>query len=177
MAAFMTPGIQTVLLDTAELHQTASKLRALADTIERMARGEEADISAPISLGVINLDDAFFRAYARRELRIRRTLGDFFDRSLFVDPARDILFELFAAAEEGENRDLASCYAASGVPGTTALRWLNRLGQEGIVDFIENDDGGPHALVRLSPSAHETMRAYLSAAHSIPLGPHDPAKA
>lgn len=152
-----------------ELCRTASRLREMADEIDRMASGNEPRAAAVIAADVIDLGHVLFRAYARRGLRIRRTLGDYFDASLFADPARDILYDLFVAAEDGVDVDLDRCAAVAAIPPTTARRWLDRLCRQGIVELVGDEADGRRPLVRLAPAARERMRAYLAAAYSIPL--------
>lgn len=70
------------------------------------------------------------RHYAARRIRDRI----FDDPDLFGEPAWDILLDLFAAELRGEAISITSACIASGVPSTTALRWVGLLEAKGYVE-------------------------------------------
>lgn len=107
-------------------------------------------------------DAADYAAVARTMLTSRRKMEQFF-AGLFADPARDMLLDLFVAAEEGRELSVTSCCIAAMVPPTTALRWLALLKQQGMV--LEEPDlrDRRQKLLRLSPRAREQMRAFFDA--------------
>ena len=47
--------------------------------------------------------------------------------AFFADPAFDMLLFVFLEEEEGRQVETSACYRASGVPRTTAVRWINML--------------------------------------------------
>lgn len=52
---------------------------------------------------------------------------------LFADPAFNILLTLYVSRDEGQNVSTSGACTASGVPTTTALRWINALARRGMV--------------------------------------------
>src|SRR6476661_3623815 len=68
---------------------------------------------------------------ALQAARKRRTAV--FDGDLFADPAWDILLELYALDLEQRRASVSGVYAATSVPASTALRWVSKLEQDGLV--------------------------------------------
>ena len=110
-------------------------------------------------------DAADYAAAARAMLASRRKMEQIFP-DLFADPARDMLLDLFVAAEEGRELSVTSCCIAAMVPPTTALRWLALLKQQGLV--LEEPDlrDRRQKLLRLSPHAHGQMRHFIDVVES-----------
>ncbi len=52
---------------------------------------------------------------------------------LFADPAFNILLTLYVSRSEGRDVSTSAACTASGVPTTTALRWINALARRGMV--------------------------------------------
>jgi len=109
---------------------------------------------------------AGYAAVARTMLTSRRKMEQFFP-GLFADPARDMLLDLFVAAEEGRELSVTSCCIAAMVPPTTALRWLAVLKQQGMV--LEEPDlrDRRQKLLRLSSHARAQMRSFIDAVDPI----------
>jgi DNA-binding MarR family transcriptional regulator len=63
----------------------------------------------------------------------RRRRGALFDEQLFSDPAWDILLELYALHLEQVRASVSGLYVASSVPASTAIRWIAKLEQDGLV--------------------------------------------
>jgi hypothetical protein len=70
---------------------------------------------------------------ARRYLASRRRRSEILTTDLFADPAWDMLIDLFAAWGEGRRVSVSSVCMASGVPKSTALRWIPKMELEGLV--------------------------------------------
>ncbi|MCC6925401.1 hypothetical protein [Novosphingobium sp.] len=96
----------------------------------------------------------------RNILRQRRLRSQYFDDGLFADPAWDILLDLTAARAEHERVSVTSACIASGVPSTTALRWIQQLLEVGLLDRTEDDRDRRRAFISLSDSAAERMARY-----------------
>lgn len=96
----------------------------------------------------------------RNILRQRRLRSQYFDDGLFADPAWDILLDLTAARAEHERVSVTSACIASGVPSTTALRWIQQLLEIGLLDRTEDDRDRRRAFISLSDSAAERMARY-----------------
>lgn len=78
-----------------------------------------------------------------RQLRLKR--NELFGAPLFKDPAWDMLLELFAAHTTGRDVTVSSLCYASGVPPTTALRYLTKLEEHGLL----TREGDRHDMRRL----------------------------
>ena len=86
-------------------------------------------------------DNAFSGARAtavRQVIRARRAREQLLGNDLFADPAWDILLELYACAFEQRRVTVSHASLATNVPISTALRWVAKLVNEGLV--IRRDD-------------------------------------
>jgi DNA-binding transcriptional ArsR family regulator len=96
----------------------------------------------------------------RRIIRQRQLRGRFFDAGLFADPAWDMLLDLAAARAEYKQVSVTSLCIASGVPPTTALRWIGQLTEAGLLDRVEDEADRRRAFLALSDRAAEAMARY-----------------
>jgi len=96
-----------------------------------------------------------------RERRARDRI--FADKSLFGEPAWDMLLDLMASEMSGRKLSVTSACIGACVPSTTALRWLSLLEERGLV-LRENDTrDGRRAFVRISPDGFRKMVGYFDA--------------
>lgn len=94
---------------------------------------------------------------ARRQARAK-----FFPQAQFADPAWDMLLDLTAARAEHARVSVTSLCIASGVPATTALRWIAQLETAGLVERVADDIDKRRAFIALSDKAAEAMAAYFA---------------
>ena len=94
---------------------------------------------------------------ANRKLRSRH-----FDADLFADPAWDILLDLAAAAQEGRSVSVTSACIASGVPSTTALRWISVMTVRGLLLRCADKTDRRRAFIELCDTALVTLVHYFS---------------
>ena len=99
----------------------------------------------------------------RRIIRQRHLRARFFDGELFADPAWDILLDLTAARAEHTRVSVTSLCIASGVPPTTALRWIGQLTASGLLERVEDDADRRRAFIALTDQAAEAMARYFAA--------------
>ncbi len=99
----------------------------------------------------------------RAALRARRLRDGFFGDGLFEDPAWDMLLDLFAAELEGARVSVSSLCIAAAVAPTTALRWLNRLVAEGLLERRPDPRDKRRAFVALSARGAAAMQGYMAA--------------
>jgi len=71
-------------------------------------------------------------------LRLRRRRNKLFGGDLFGEPAWDIMLELYVADLSGQKLSVSGACYMSGVPLTTALRWITRLERDGWIRRIED---------------------------------------
>jgi DNA-binding transcriptional ArsR family regulator len=96
----------------------------------------------------------------RRIIRQRQLRARYFDGELFADPAWDMLLDLTAARAEHTRVSVTSLCIASGVPPTTALRWIGQLTEAGLLQRIEDDTDRRRAFITLTDRAADAMARY-----------------
>ena len=89
--------------------------------------------------------------FMERTRRIRLKRNELFGAPLFRDPPFDMLLELFATHQRGEEISVTSLCYASGVPATTALRHLNQLEKHGLI--VRDGDERDQRRSRVRPTA------------------------
>lgn len=94
---------------------------------------------------------------AKRQARAR-----FLDAELFADPAWDMLLDLTAARVERQRVSVTSLCIASGVPPTTALRWIGQMVEAGLFERVEDDADRRRAFITLSDRAADAMARYFA---------------
>lgn len=96
----------------------------------------------------------------RRIIRQRQLRSRFFDAELFADPAWDMLLDLTAARAEHQRVSVTSLCIASGVPPTTALRWIGQMTEAGLFQRVEDEADRRRAFIALSDHAADAMARY-----------------
>ena len=99
----------------------------------------------------------------RRVIRARRMRDAFFPAGLFEDPAWDMLLNLYAAELEGTKVSVSSLCIAAAVAPTTALRWIARMTDLGLLARKPDPADRRRAFLALSGRARSGMRSYLGA--------------
>lgn len=145
--------LQRLDLDDA-LSQIADLQRQLNSLKASLERGTTS--SGPEDPGATALR-------VRRLLKARRAREQFFEATLFADPAWDILLESYAAYLLEQRTSVSVLCDAAAVPATTALRWLNKLEQEGLLVRRDDPLDRRRTWMELTPAAAATMRRYLEA--------------
>lgn len=98
----------------------------------------------------------------RRIIRQRQLRARFFDGDLFADPAWDMLLDLTAARAEHARVSVTSLCIASGVPPTTALRWIGQMSESGLLQRVEDETDRRRAFITLSDQAADGMARYFA---------------
>ncbi|MFM5949557.1 MAG: winged helix DNA-binding protein [Novosphingobium sp.] len=98
----------------------------------------------------------------RRIIRQRQLRARFFDGDLFADPAWDMLLDLTAARAEHTRVSVTSLCIASGVPPTTALRWIGQMIDTGLLERVEDEADRRRAFITLTDKAADAMARYFS---------------
>ena len=99
--------------------------------------------------------------FARRLIADRRARDATFGADLFYDPAWDLLLELFAAHGEGKLNSVKTAVLATGCPEATALRWIDRLEDRGLVSRHEDPQDSRRHIVELTSEGLSLMRNHL----------------
>jgi hypothetical protein len=105
----------------------------------------------------------------RRVIRRRQLRSRFFDGDLFADPAWDMLLDLTAARAERTRVSVTSLCIASGVPPTTALRWIGQMVEAGLFERVEDEADRRRAFVALTDKAAEAMARFFADLGPSPL--------
>lgn len=79
---------------------------------------------------------------------------------LFADPAWDILVDLLDSGMRGIPVSVTGACVASGVPLTTALRYIRLLEQEGLISRGADEDDGRRVFLSITVRGWSEMRAY-----------------
>lgn len=90
------------------------------------------------------------RAFARRVLRVRQQRNEVLGADSFRYPAWDMLLDLYVQHETGSGTMISALCIASGVPQTTALRYIYRLAQLGLVEITDHPTDQRRTMVRLA---------------------------
>lgn len=99
---------------------------------------------------------------AQRIYDARRKRDATLPKRIFSEPSWDILLDLFIAASSGHPVKLSSVCVACALPAVSAMRWLNVLHHEGLIECLEDEDAGQISHVKLSDSGLQLMRDLLS---------------
>jgi hypothetical protein len=98
----------------------------------------------------------------RTIIRQRQLRAKFFAAALFADPAWDMLLDLTAARAEHARVSVTSLCIASGVPPTTALRWIGQMTCCGLLERVEDETDRRRAFIALSDAAAGSMARYFA---------------
>jgi hypothetical protein len=98
----------------------------------------------------------------RAIIRQRELRGRFLDQDLFADPAWSMLLDLTAARVEQKRVSVTSLCIASGVPPTTALRWIGQMVDAGLFVRVCDDSDRRRAFIELTEKSLDGMARYFS---------------
>ena len=104
----------------------------------------------------------------RRIIRQRQHRAHFFDGELFADPAWDMLLDLTAARVEHLRVSVTSLCIASGVPPSTALRWIGQLIDAGLLQRVDDETDRRRAFIALTEKAADAMAGYFAELGPMP---------
>lgn len=83
-------------------------------------------------------------------LNVRRARERLFGKSLFSDPAWDVILELYGAMLANRRMSASHLSLAIGTPRSVIERWLNALARSGLVTFEPGEGGASEPVVRLT---------------------------
>ncbi len=98
----------------------------------------------------------------RTMLKLRRKRENYFNATLFADPAWDILLDLYAAELEGQKVSVSSLCIAASVPPTTGLRWIGAMTADGLLQREHDPEDARRIFIRLSETAREALSSYFT---------------
>ncbi len=155
-----------------EQQQDLDSLRRTAELLLRLAdRNEAKHPAATVATSSLPSIAGHSRAsravppsprLIRRILRQRQMRGKFFDPHLFADPAWDMMLDLAAARAEHRQVSVTSLCIASGVPPTTALRWIGQMVEQGLFVRVGDQSDRRRAFIALSDQSADAMARYFA---------------
>lgn len=95
----------------------------------------------------VAVDPAALLGRARQARRLRATMGAFLPRDLLVDPAWDMMLDLFIAAGTGEHLYVKDVILMSGESAGSAMRRIDRLQEAGML--VRHPAPDDHRRVRI----------------------------
>lgn len=150
-----TAIVKTVTLTGADLQALVQLLRLIlveaGDDIPKLSHETSASFSQDRLLTL-----------ARDMLRFRKRRTALFNKSMFGEPAWDMLLALYASSFDGPRHSVGRLGTLSGAPQTTALRWLDYLVMEKLVVRLPNPTDRRSDFVELSDKGRTTLEKYLS---------------
>lgn len=111
-----------------DLREVQTLTRLLSKVIAGVGPHSGTPVS-PERVQKVALAEAYYRFRRKRE----RIADETFGKGLFVDPAWDILLDLYIQAGRGVDVNVSSACLASIAPPTTALRYIAELEGRGII--------------------------------------------
>ena len=135
---------QAPCLDPVELRMIATRLISVANAIDSQGHRQERKCT----LARVEKDRLALLASAEAEYTARQKRRSLFNQALLGEPAWDILLDLFIQTARCRRVSVKSACQDSGVPVTTALRWLAKLES--------------NRMIRRNPAAHDRRVHYLS---------------
>ncbi|PZU10363.1 MarR family transcriptional regulator [Sphingomonas sp.] len=102
------------------------------------------------------------RTVARTLLQARARRSEVMGVDVFRDPAWDILLDLYANTEPGETMMISVLCQAAGAPPTTALRYVYKLIESGLLLSEDHPLDQRRTMVRLAPGTAERIEHLLA---------------
>lgn len=109
-------------------------------------------------------DRLSFAEFAVRLRADRRTLRHAVGNDLFVEPAWDMLLDLFITRSEAKYTSVSALCLASCVPNSTALRWIGTLEKRGLIVRRADQCDKRRFFVHLTAAALAMLEAGMSRA-------------
>lgn len=142
------------------------RLRELAQQLLLVADGPEAKAIPPQRRRQGRADSEEYTSewwweQASAIYQARRLRGSFLPASYFGEPGWDILLDLFMATMRGLQVSVTSACIGSAVATTTALRWIDVLETEALIERQPSSVDGRRTYVVLTPHGVDLIKGYL----------------
>jgi DNA-binding MarR family transcriptional regulator len=142
----------------------AERIDHLTRTIGNAAM-ELARLASPPRKGAhpsLSADWIILKACAKELYTERRLRQQYFDTSLFSEPAWDMLLDLYIAELANERRTTMALCVGCEIASTTGLRWLSILEARGLIRRKSHATDRRCQNIELSDAGRETMSRYLA---------------
>jgi DNA-binding MarR family transcriptional regulator len=157
-AADVQRQVEIIARAVTRLGQRLNSINHSASTLPILSELDDPVLHQEPSLDVANTVSVL-----RRIIRERRVRERFFKEARFGEPAWDIILDLTLAWFEGKTVAVSSLCIASGVPMSTAMRWINEMIEAGLIDRWIDPTDGRRNLMQVSPTTRDAMLRYLAA--------------
>jgi DNA-binding MarR family transcriptional regulator len=147
--------IVSVRLSGTDLRDVTEVLRQLLARFEDLAADPRH--ARPRS----SIPKSELRDLAIRIVQARRARCSAFNKSMFGEPAWDMLLELYINKDFGARLSVGRLCELSGAPPTTALRWLDYLEKEKLVAREPNPTDRRTEFVEITEKGRTAMAQYL----------------
>jgi len=142
--------------EVARIADVLARLSSAADRKPGAIADRTLDYRAPpVAAPSVNAIDV------RKAIRARRLRDQQFP-DMFEDPAWDMLLDLYAADLEGTQVSVSSLCIAAAVPATTALRWIARMTDAGLLERQPDPFDRRRAFMALSEEGRARMQRYFA---------------
>lgn len=118
--------------------------------------------AAPLATAGEASEQAVLGLLAEALHRDRRRRARHLPSRLLGEPAWDILLDLYAAACKGQAVSVSNACLAADAPASTALRWLNNLAVEGLIERVPDPADARRHYVRLTAFGMTRMTGYFT---------------
>lgn len=142
----------------AELSDDAKRLAQALEKLRVRTSESETQNSAALSLVRPTVSASTIRSMIiARRARDRHLPGD-----LFADPAWDMLLELLEAELVHRRVSISDLCGAAAVPPSTALRWINKLEERGLVLRHSDPNDRRRVFIELAPETSRALHLYFT---------------
>lgn len=100
----------------------------------------------------------------------RSLRGKFFDGDLLFDPAWSMILDLYRSYLKNERLSVTAVCIGSGVPETTALRYLRELEERGYVERIPDENDRRRIFSKLTKPTFEALTNYFASLRADTFG-------
>jgi DNA-binding MarR family transcriptional regulator len=135
---------------------TGQDVRAAARLLTLIANGSDRTAQVTRSAMVDRAQSTFLNRRRRVQL---------FGAPIFGEPAWDMLLTLYITEPTTRRQTLGRLVAFSGVSMTTALRWLDRLVADGLIQREDHPTDARTFFISLSEAGRDRLDAYFSETH------------
>lgn len=138
------------------------------DVVEIIVGLPRALLEALILKSAHSSDDRPSRrlALAKSIVASRKRRANSFRNIRLGEPSWDMILDLYVAQGEGRRVDISGLCLASGVPPTTALRYVDLLVEDGHIAKVDDRDDGRRAFVNMGAQLHAAMDDWLDQAEA-----------
>jgi ActR/RegA family two-component response regulator len=155
--------VRTRETPASPMEPLSTHLIALSNEMRRIAQLVEGPgiaarfPSAPFEESPTQFDGALVRKLIRVEQSRARVVGG----KLMGDPAWNILLDLLLASLENRKVSVSSACIVAGVATTTALRLVNRMVEDGVLERLPDEKDGRRDFLIIRPEVQAALKDYL----------------